>query len=149
MNAKQKTVEDAKKSLAWLKPGDTLQVILRHVSRSGMLRIIDVYAKGATGELEWIGPKVAEAIGAPYDRKRNGIKMSGCGTDMGFEIAYALGYALYPQGFGVLSEGGIRPSSKEESARLVSEGKTAFRGRNGDTSGWDPDGGYAFRKTWL
>jgi len=145
----QKDQEDARKSLAWLKPGDTLSVILRHVSRSGMLRIIDVYARGETGELEWIGPKVAAALGEKYDRDRQGIKMGGCGTDMGFAIVYQLGYALLPQGFGVLSEGGVRPKTKEEAARLVSEGKTKFRGRNGDPSGWDNDGGYAFRKTWL
>lgn len=38
--------------------------------------------------------------------------------------------------------------AKAAAARAVAKGYT-FRGRNGDASGWDPDGGYALRKEWL
>ena len=34
--------EALKRLRAWIKPGDTIHCVLRHVSRSGMLRVIDL-----------------------------------------------------------------------------------------------------------
>jgi len=58
--------------------------------------------------------------------KSGGIKIGGCGMDMGFELVYCLGRKLFPDGF-----------------------KVKGIGRNGDTSGWDKDGGYALKYNWL
>lgn len=80
----------------WVKPGDTLHTILRHVSASGMTRHIDVYKLGADGEqtLTW---NIAKAIGWPVNRGRHeGIVVSGAGMDMGFHVVNTLSYTLYP-----------------------------------------------------
>lgn len=133
----------------WLKPGDTVYTILRSVSRSGMQREIGIVIKAKNGD-HMLHPNylVAKAVGYRLG-KRDGIIIGGCGMDMGFAIVYDLGRTLFPDGFGDVSEGGIRPTSRDDAARLVADGKTSFRGRNGDPSGWDNDGGYALRREWL
>ena len=52
-----------------------------------------------------------------------GIKIGGCGMDMGFYLVYNLGYTLYPNG-----------TPKQHGTR------------NGEP---DFDGGYAFKQAWL
>lgn len=113
----------------WLKPGSTVYTVLRHVSRSGMSRDISlvIIHKGETLHPNHI---VSRAIGERLVT-RNGsdaLRVGGCGMDMGFHIVYALGYALWPKGF-----------------KLP---KGAY-GRNGDTSGYETDGGYALKHRWL
>lgn len=113
----------------WLAPGDTVWCVLRHVSRSGMLRVIDFKVARKDGEacdFAHIGYNVALALGMRYDRKAEGVRVSGCGMDMGFHVVYNIGRALFPDGF-----------------------KVEGRGRNGDTSGHDNDGGYALKHRWL
>ena len=84
-----------------LKPGTTVYTILRHVSRSGMSRQIDVYVI-RKGEPVWITAYVGNAIGRPQSMKdwqnQNGLRVNGCGTDMGFRLVYELSCALYPDG---------------------------------------------------
>lgn len=64
--------------------------------------------------------------------------------DMGFAVVYELGRTLFPNGFGVEGELPLghktRPVTKEKAAKAVEKG-AKFRGRNGDPSGWDNDGG--------
>lgn len=138
----------------WLKPGDTVYTIVQSVSRSGMSREIRVILpKCEDGSVRMLHPNhaVATAIGAKLG-KRDGIKIGGCGMDMGFWLVYELGRALFPDGFGV--EGAYpngskgRPASPEMASEAVRIG-AKFRGRNGDTSGWDNDGGYALKQEWL
>jgi hypothetical protein len=107
--------------LSMLKPGDTVYCILRSVSRSGMQRQISLCV--ATDGMRNIDSLAADLMGYPVDK---GIKVTGCGMDMGFHLVYNLGRCLFPEGFPV-------------------EG----RGRNGDTSGHDNDGGYALKHSWL
>ena len=80
----------------WLKPGDTVYTILRHVSRSGMQREIGVVIlkDGCDMHPNYL---VSQAIGARLG-KRDGVIMGGCGMDMGFALVYALGRALWPNG---------------------------------------------------
>jgi hypothetical protein len=100
-----------------LKPGDTVHTILRHVSRSGMMRHISVVigAEDITWEVALVtGDKRAD---------NGGIKMTGCGMDMGFALVYELGARLWPNG------------------------TAAPHGtRNGKP---DCDGGYALKQRWL
>lgn len=107
-----------------LKPGQTVYTNLKHVSRSGMQREIGMHIVEA-GEIRWITGLAARAMG---DRigARDGIVIGGCGMDMGFALVYNLGRTLFPAGF-----------------------KVEGRGRNGDTSGWDNDGGYALKHRWI
>lgn len=72
--------------------------------------------------------------------------------DMGFAVVYNVSHAMFPDGFGV--EGTtrlgktIRSTSKAQAAKHIQLG-AEFYGRNGDKSGWDHDGGYALKQSWL
>ena len=82
-----------------VKPGDTLYCILRHVARSGMMRVIDL-VKAEDGEILHLGYDAALALGWPYDRRREGVRVAGCGMDMGFHLVYSLAHALSERGEG-------------------------------------------------
>lgn len=126
MTAKETERQQAIRELRKLvKPGDTLHTILRHVSRSGMSRRIDVVKMGRNGPryLTWLAAKV---LGERTTGNGDGLVVGGCGMDMGFHVVYSLSRALYPKGF-----------------------KVSGVGRNGDKSGWDNDGGYALKQEWL
>lgn len=90
---------------------------------------------------------VSDACGYRLD-EAGGVRVSGCGMNMCFAVVYELGRVLFPDGFGI--EGTrpdgrkVRPKSKAAASRMAAAGVT-FRGRNGDCSGWDPDGGYAMK----
>lgn len=93
-----------------IKPGDTVYTVLRHVSRSGMTRGIDVYLMDKNGgEPVWITAYVGKAIDQPqprdYWQKSLGLKIGGCGMDMGFHVVNSLSYALYGKGYQCLGRG--------------------------------------------
>jgi hypothetical protein len=117
-----------------LKPGDTVYTILRHVSRSGMSRSISVVVvqDGVPFDVSWA---VAKAGLGRFDRDRDGVKVTGCGMDMGFHLVYNLAWTLYPDGFGCVGE--HCPSNDHS---------------NGDrdrTPHKHSDGGYALVHRWL
>jgi len=115
-----------------INPGDTINCIIRSVARSGMSRRIDFYIN-QSGVMSWITPHVLR-LGVMDETHKawrnrgepNGAYISGCGMDMCFESVYRLGRVLFPQGFAV-------------------DG----RGRNGDMSGHDNDGGYALKNRTI
>jgi len=81
-----------------LPPGSTIYTVLRHVSRSGMLRAIDVYALIPDGDKVakfWITPKVAAVCGYSMNKRHEALNVTGCGMDMGYDVVYNLSYALY------------------------------------------------------
>lgn len=86
----------------WFPKGSTVYTILRHRSRSGMQRTIGVLAVlPGEGSVDFRHPNyaVSVATGLPEDRRREGVKINGCDMDMGYEIAYRLGVALYDDGY--------------------------------------------------
>jgi len=99
----------------------------------------------------WIGYHVAAILDLPLD-KNGGVRVGGCGMDMGFYLVYEVSRKLFPDGFGELGKmplgHEIRPATKEDAIKAIGKGAT-FWGRNGDTSGWDNDGGYAIKQRWL
>lgn len=111
----------------WLKPGSVVTTILKKVSASGMTRRIRC-AIAHDGEVLDITYWVARAVGSSMND--DGIKVTGCGMDMGFHLIYNLSWALFPNGF-IPAEAGRH-------------------GRNGtpDTER-DTDGGYALQQRWL
>lgn len=135
-----------------IKPGDAVYTILRSVSASGMSRDISVVIV-QNGYIRNLDNLVGDACGIS-SAKGPGLRMGGCGTDMGFSLVYSLGRALFPQGFGTLGENPntkqkpVRAANKAAATRYVKAG-FVFRGRNGDASGWDNDGGYALGHNWL
>ena len=117
-----------------LKPGDMIHTIVTHVSRSGMSRSIRTLIIKDSSHRD-ISYLVARALDERMDEHNGGIKVSGCGMDMGFETVYRLGYALYPEGFTCIGE---KCPANDHS--------------NGDRN-YNPhlhkDGGYALRQQWL
>ena len=113
---------------ALLKPGDTVQTILRHVSSSGMSRDISLIFNSLN-----ISYQAAIVMGDKLSSKSHcdAIRASGCGMDMGYSLVYNLGRCLFPAGF-IPADAGRRI------------------GRNGSpATELDTDGGYALKHSWL
>ncbi|MDE2106599.1 MAG: hypothetical protein KGL39_55805 [Patescibacteria group bacterium] len=142
--------EAVEKLRQWLKPGDTVYTILRSVSRTGMSREISLVIS-RDNEIQDLDYRVSRALGYSIGN-RGGLKIRGCGMDMGFHAVYGLSRVLFPEGFGVTMTkekyGKQYPRSKAEAEKHYAAGWRSC-GRNGDTSGWDNDGGYALNHRWL
>lgn len=93
-NAKQSRIIELR---AMLSPGDTVYTTLKHVSRSGMMRVIDlrVIRGDVPHRITW---SVCQALGYPYNDKHDGLRVDGCGMDMGFHVVYNLGHVIWPNG---------------------------------------------------
>lgn len=141
MSETQKAERERLKAEAILKlremlpPGSTVKTILRHVSRSGMMRSISPMIDGE--DYSWL---VGRALDMRFDQKNGGLRIGGCGMDMGFALVYNLSQVLYPKGFSCIGEDGPlgRCPSNDHS--------------NGDrdyTPHMHGSGGYALRHRWL
>lgn len=107
---------------AMLKPGDTVYTRLNHCSKSGMMRVIDLFVI-RDNEPQHITWAACQATATAYNDKHEGMRMDGCGMDMGFAAVYHLGRVLWP-------DGTPEPHGT----------------RNGQP---DTDGGYALKHRWL
>ena len=145
----------------WVKPGDTLYTSVKHVSRSGMMRSIAVY-KFEDNEPLWLSYNVAKALGNTFDREREGVKIGGCGMDMGFALVYDLSYTLFKDGFACVGEGcpandhsnGVeRPvgACTGDDCTNILHGLTVDpEKRPGQCVPWmHSDPGYALKQRWL
>ena len=129
----EKKTEARQRLLEILKPGDTVQCILRTVSRSGMSRRIDFYTIKADGnegiEKLFLTAFISRLLNYTYTvddwGNKKGLRVDGCGMDMGFEVVYNIGRHLWPKG----------------------DGKFTIN-RNGDPRP-ETDGGYLLRHNWL
>jgi len=81
----------------WLRPGDTIYCVLRHVSKSGLTRVIDLLTI-QDGDIIRIGYDAAIALGWPYDYRRGGVRVAGTGMDAGFHLVYSLGHTIFGVG---------------------------------------------------
>jgi len=81
-----------------------LYTVLRHVSRSGMSRSIDLYSISNTGERYRLSYYAKVILDLSFDTKNDGVKMSGCGMDMGFALVYNLASAVYGDGYAIAQE---------------------------------------------
>lgn len=110
-----------KELLERVKPAQTVYCSLRNVSASGMRRRIELFIV-ENGHI----CNISFAAAIVTHRKlsdKGGIICNGCGMDMGFDLVYSLGSALWPTG------------------TPAPHGK-----RNGEE---DSAGGYALRSAWL
>ena len=164
MKYSQQEVEEALAKLReLLKPGDTVNTILRHVSRSGMSRSISLISADMQ-ELDYWASRV---LGDSIDQKHGGIRIGGCGMDMGFALVYNLSARLFPGGFGCIGNGGdelagaVRgrgcPSNdhsngdRDYTPHAAGE-PSSSADRSFDLSGavhWHRSGGYALKHRWL
>lgn len=134
---------EAKEKLrGWLKPGDTVFTILRHVSRSGMMRHISLVAnvEGETMDITYWAAKAMDDKLADD----GGIKVGGCGMDMGFSLVYNLGRTLYHDGFYCPGKGDGKGNGRCPSNDHFNGDKN-YRKDHKHTG----DGGYALRHRWL
>ena len=118
-----------------LKPGDTVQTILRHVSRSGMMRHISAVFNSQD---------ITYYVAALMDDKvadDGGIKCGGCGMDMGFNLVYNLSRTLFPEGFICAGEE-CRSNDHFNEPDKYNRKRFAGKMHKGD-------GGYALRQAWL
>jgi len=117
---------------ALVKPGDTLYTQVEHVSRSGMLRVVTVYAMKDNKPIN-ISRSLADLCGFAWDYNNDGFKVTRCGMDVGFEAVYNLARVLFPDGFDCIG-GNCCPSNDHS---------------NGEKRVHHPSGGYALRQSWL
>ena len=81
-------------------PGTEVRTIVRHVSRSGMSRVISALAiqagKGSDpARIVNVSHDVARVLNSSYDNDRGGVWVTGCGMDMCFHLVYSLARVLY------------------------------------------------------
>jgi hypothetical protein len=92
----------------WLKEGDTVHTVLRKVSTSGMSRVIDVYhftgKADGTVDKSWLSWHVARACGERFNERPEGVRVNGCGMDMGFHLVYNLAHVLFGDGYKLKQE---------------------------------------------
>ena len=99
------TKEEAIKTLKEnIKEGDVIYTQLNHTSQSGMMRHIKVRQIKNNYPLDW-SKLVAVALDWKEAKSRfggyNGIKVGGCGMDMGFHLVYTLSSVLYNDGYAI------------------------------------------------
>ena len=115
-------------TIRWIrKTRPTIYTTLEHVSNSGMFRIMGVHAIKNNKPL-CLNSLVEKLTGYKRDRHKEGLRVSGCGMNMGFAVVYSFSSAAFPTGF---------KYRKNE------------HHRNGDPSTTDKDGGYALRQVWF
>lgn len=130
-----------------VKPGDTVRTILRHRSQSGMFRAISAVVpftredgKPGIYNLDYL---IAQAVpGLKWSDRWGGIKQSGAGMDMGFNLVYTLSRALYGDGYPcqLAADGSGRcPSNEHVNSRELA--------RVHNTAGHTD--GYAVSHSWL
>ena len=88
MNTREEVIEYLKSSL---KDGDTIYTSVQHVSQSGMTRDIKIINIKENRPYNY-NYYVSKALG--YRIKNNGVRIGGCGMDMGFALIYNLSRTL-------------------------------------------------------
>ena len=94
---KEEAIEQLKEAI---KEGDTLWTQLHHVTKSGMTRYIGVRLLKDDYPYDYTY-QVAKALDWKLSSKHYGVKVEGCGMDMGFHLINTLSYVLYDDGYAI------------------------------------------------
>ena len=128
--------------LKLLEPTMTIYTVVKYVSQSGMTRHISCYVattndKTKEPQITDISWYVANIL--DYKRAENGgVKVSGCGMDMGFSLVYNLSSVLFRNGFKCLGENcGANDHTNDYKCKRIKD-KHLHK-----------DGGYAINQKWL
>ncbi len=135
--SEREKLEAIEKLKEFIQPGDTIYTKLNHCSKSGMMRVIDLFVI-QDNEPRRITSLACRAIQASYNERHEGMRMDGCGMDMGFAAVYDLSHNLFGEGFMCIGETPVRCPSNDHS--------------NGDrdyTPHMHTSGGYALRHRWM
>ena len=81
-----------------LAAGDTVWCVLRHASKSGMRRTIQLFVL-RNNEPLFLGFHAARVLGWAWDGDNTGVKVDGAGMDMGFHLVYSLSAKLFEDGY--------------------------------------------------
>lgn len=123
-------IEEIRKELKKLlrKAKYKVYTTLNHVSSSGMFRRISCFVviKNEPLNINWYIDKIGIF---KRDKKKDGLRVSGVGMDMGFHIVYTLGSVLW--------------KTKEEALK-----ENIVTGRNGSKEP-EINGGYLLKQEWL
>lgn len=143
---RQQTIEESK---GLIKPGDTVYTLCESVPSFVTMRRIKCFIV-VDGQIRDITYRVHIVSG--YHMDGGCLIVRGCGMDMGFSVVYDFSRNLYREGFGVEGKTAngkpYRPATQKAAKMAVKRG-VVFSGRNGNDSGWDNDGGYALKQSWL
>ena len=112
MKPTKEDVIRARESLAYLKPGDTVYTIIRHVSRSGMQRQVSLVTIQPYGDdvskRYALHPNYSAAllIGARLNRDgpHDAIVRNGCGYDVAADTVQCLSRALFDNDYALRHE---------------------------------------------
>jgi hypothetical protein len=120
MKADKPTQDDINRLKAWIEANNyTIYTVIRHVSKSGMMREISVVIPVITGGdisggdnaasvLQFVHPSytIAGLLNRGYSEKNghNAVMCHGCGMDMGFDLVYQLSSVLYGDGYKIKQE---------------------------------------------
>ncbi len=103
MNKEQEKQEAIQRLQEVFKKGDTLFTQLENISKSGMTRHIKVRQLKNDRPLDWTY-LISKALDWKISDKTNGIKVGGCGMDMGFHLIYTLSRKLFNDGYAIKQE---------------------------------------------
>jgi hypothetical protein len=138
-----------------LPAGSTVFTTTTHTSRSGMLRVIRPIvlscADNFPGKRD-LSYLLALAGIAKEHPKHYGVKVGGCGMDMGFSLVYGLSRTLYPNGFDCLGQGNGCPSDDHCNDRWtpdMHDRKQEIMKERYALTRHHSDGGYAIHQSWL
>jgi len=96
------TKQDREEAANWFNKnvtaGDRLYCIIRHVSKSGMKRIISVNAIRNNEPID-ISHAVAVLTDSAWDRDHYGVIVNGCDMDMCFGLVYDVAGAVFWDGY--------------------------------------------------
>jgi hypothetical protein len=73
----------------WLKPSTVVYTVLRSVSSSGISRTLDLYVV-LNHEMVRITWSTAKVLEWTYDRRKEALRVNGCGMDMGYHAVHCL-----------------------------------------------------------
>lgn len=112
INPTKKSIKDAERNEAIkrlrevMKNGDTVYTNLNSVGKSGMVRHIEVLTIKNNRPANWTH-LVAIALDMKYQRERNnrlGLRVGGCGMDMGFHVVNHLSNVLFDSDYALKQE---------------------------------------------
>lgn len=78
------------KLIGLLSETDTIYTILRSVSKSGLTRSIGFYIVDNNKEIININYYIKVLLGYKFNKAHDGLRIEGCGMDMGFHVVHTL-----------------------------------------------------------
>lgn len=85
---------ELKKLQDWIKPDQKVWTKVTHIAQSGMSRSIEPYIVVGRDIIN-ITYSVSVVLDLSIDQRHGGVRLSGCGMDMGYDLVDRLRYVMY------------------------------------------------------